>query len=77
MVNKLKIHLWWANLIWSLSRKKILGGVFIGMLVAFIPMPFQMVLVACLAILFNVNFSLLIFIKFNAFSLTSLYSSKE
>lgn len=21
MVNKLKIHLWWANLIWSLSRK--------------------------------------------------------
>jgi uncharacterized protein (DUF2062 family) len=42
--------------IWSLSRKKILGGVFIGMLVAFIPMPFQMVLVACLAILFKVNF---------------------
>ena len=42
--------------IWSLSRKKILGGVFIGMLVAFIPMPFQMVLVACLAIIFNVNF---------------------
>ena len=42
--------------IWSLSRKKILGGVFIGMLVAFIPMPFQMVLVAFLAILFKVNF---------------------
>ena len=42
--------------IWSLSRKKILGGVFIGMLVAFIPMPFQMLLVAFLAILFKVNF---------------------
>lgn len=42
--------------IWSLSRKKILGGVFIGVFVAFIPMPFQMVLVAFLAILFKVNF---------------------
>jgi len=42
--------------IWSLSRKKILGGVFIGIFVAFIPMPFQMVLVAFLAILFKVNF---------------------
>lgn len=41
--------------IWSLSRKKILGGVFIGMFVAFIPMPMQMVLVAFLAILLNVN----------------------
>ena len=42
--------------IWSLSRKKILGGVFIGVFVAFIPMPFQMLLVAFLAILFKVNF---------------------
>lgn len=42
--------------IWSLSRKKILGGVFVGVFVAFIPMPFQMVLVAILAILLNVNF---------------------
>ncbi|MAD41941.1 MAG: flagellar biosynthesis protein FlhF [Arcobacter sp.] len=41
--------------IWSFSRRKILGGVFIGMFVAFIPMPFQMPLVALLAIIFNVN----------------------
>ena len=42
--------------IWSLSRKKVLGGVFIGVFVAFIPMPLQMVLVAFLAIIFKVNF---------------------
>jgi len=42
--------------IWSLSRRKVLGGVFIGIFVAFIPMPFQMVLVAFLAIIFKVNF---------------------
>jgi len=41
--------------IWSLSRKKVLGGVFIGVFITFIPMPFQMVLVALLAILLNVN----------------------
>lgn len=41
--------------IWSLSRKKILGGVFIGVFVAFIPMPLQMLLVTFLAIIFNVN----------------------
>lgn len=41
--------------IWSLSRRKILGGVFIGVFIAFIPMPFQMLLVAFLAIIFNVN----------------------
>jgi uncharacterized protein (DUF2062 family) len=46
--------------IWSLSRKKILGGVFIGMFVALIPMPFQMVLVAALSIIFNVNFPITI-----------------
>ncbi len=41
--------------IWSLSRRKILGGVFIGIFIAFIPMPFQMPVVALLAIIFNVN----------------------
>ena len=41
--------------IWSLSRKKVLSGVFIGIFVAFIPMPLQMVLVAFLAIFFSVN----------------------
>ena len=37
--------------IWSLSRKKVLGGVFIGIFVALIPMPFQMLLVAFLTIM--------------------------
>ena len=46
--------------IWSLSRKKVLGGVFIGVFVALIPMPFQMVLVAFLTIMFNVNFPITI-----------------
>lgn len=41
--------------IWSLSRKKVLGGVFIGVFVAALPMPFQMVLSSFLAIVFNVN----------------------
>lgn len=41
--------------IWSSSRRKILGGVFIGVFIAFIPMPFQMPVVALLAIIFNVN----------------------
>ena len=41
--------------IWSLSRKKVLAGVFIGMFIAFIPMPFQMILVTLLAIILNVN----------------------
>jgi hypothetical protein len=41
--------------IWSLSRKKVLGGVFIGIFVAALPMPFQMVLASLLAIIFNVN----------------------
>lgn len=41
--------------IWSISRRKVLSGVFIGVFVAFIPMPFQMVLVTFLAILLSVN----------------------
>ena len=41
--------------IWSLSRKKVLAGVFIGMFIAFIQMPFQMLLVTLLAIILNVN----------------------
>lgn len=41
--------------IWSLSRKKILTGVFIGVFVCFIPMPLQMVLASLLAIIFNAN----------------------
>lgn len=52
--------------LWSLSRKKVLGGVFIGIFVACLPMPFQMVLSTLLAIIFSVNLPLsfaLIFIS--------------
>ncbi|WP_164967615.1 DUF2062 domain-containing protein [Arcobacter sp. CECT 8985] len=42
--------------IWSLSRRKVALGVFIGIFVACIPMPFQMVLATFLAIVFNANF---------------------
>lgn len=52
--------------LWSLSRKKVLGGVFIGIFVACLPMPFQMVLATLLAIIFSVNLPLsfaLIFIS--------------
>jgi uncharacterized protein len=61
--------------IWSLSRRKILGGVFIGVFVAFIPMPFQMLLVAFLAIIFNVNLPisfLLVWIT-NPFTMPFIY----
>jgi len=41
--------------IWSLSRKKVVLGVFIGIFVACLPMPLQMVLASLLAIIFNAN----------------------
>ena len=41
--------------IWSLSRKKVLAGVFIGVFVCFIPMPLQMLLASLLAIVLNAN----------------------
>jgi len=41
--------------IWSLSRKKVVFGVFIGIFVACLPMPLQMVLASFLAIFFNAN----------------------
>lgn len=44
--------------LWSINRKSILTGVFIGVFVCFIPMPFQMVLVALFCIIFNANFSI-------------------
>jgi len=52
--------------LWSLSRKKVLGGVFIGIFVACLPMPLQMVLATFFAIIFSVNLPLsfaLIFIS--------------
>ncbi|RXJ96163.1 ATP-binding protein [Malaciobacter molluscorum] len=42
--------------IWSLSRRKVAWGVFIGIFVACIPMPLQMLLATFLAIIFNANF---------------------
>jgi len=41
--------------IWSLSRKKVVAGVFIGIFVAALPMPLQMILASLLAIIFNAN----------------------
>lgn len=41
--------------IWSLARKKILAGVFIGVFVSCLPMPLQTVLAVFLAIIFNAN----------------------
>lgn len=41
--------------LWSLNRKKVLGGVFIGIFVGLIPMPLQIILVTLLAILLQVN----------------------
>ncbi len=41
--------------IWSLSRKRVVVGVLIGIFVAALPMPLQMVLASLLAIIFNAN----------------------
>lgn len=61
--------------LWSLSRKKVLGAVFIGIFVACLPMPLQMVLATFLAIIFSVNLPLsfaLIFIS-NPFTMPPLF----
>lgn len=61
--------------LWSLSRKKVLGAVFIGIFVACLPLPFQMVLAAFLAIVFSVNLPIsftLIFIS-NPFTMPPLF----
>jgi len=41
--------------IWSLSRKRVVAGVLIGIFVACLPMPMQMILASLLAIIFNAN----------------------
>ncbi|AXH10174.1 DUF2062 domain-containing membrane protein [Malaciobacter halophilus] len=43
------------NEIWGLSRRKVSTGVFIGVFVACLPMPFQMILACLLAIVLNAN----------------------
>lgn len=61
--------------IWSLSRKKVVAGVLIGIFVAALPMPLQMVLASLLAIMFNANLPIsfaLIFIS-NPFTMPPLF----
>lgn len=41
--------------IWSLKRSRIIKGVIIGIFAACLPMPFQMVLAAIVAIIFHAN----------------------
>ncbi|MGL5046409.1 MAG: DUF2062 domain-containing protein [Shewanella sp.] len=41
--------------LWALNRKSAPGAFAVGLFVAWIPMPFQMVVAAAFAILFNVN----------------------
>lgn len=61
--------------IWSLSRKRVLAGVLIGVFVAALPMPLQMVLATLLAIVFNANLPIsftLIFIS-NPFTMPPIF----
>jgi len=41
--------------LWHLNRHSVAGAFFIGILCAFIPLPFQMVIAAAMAIFFRVN----------------------
>jgi uncharacterized protein (DUF2062 family) len=43
-----------ANL-WHLNRHSVSGGVAVGLFMAFVPLPFQMVMAAAAAIIFRVN----------------------
>ncbi len=56
--------------IWSLSRKKVVGGVLIGIFVACLPMPLQIVLVTLLAIYFSVNLPISFLLIFTSNPLT-------
>lgn len=41
--------------LWHLNRQSVAGAFFVGMVCAFIPIPFQMVLAGALAVVFHVN----------------------
>lgn len=41
--------------LWHLNRTSVAGGVAVGLFAAFVPMPFQMVLAAVLAVMLRVN----------------------
>lgn len=41
--------------LWNLNRHSVAGAFLLGMICAFIPIPFQMVLAAALAVIFHVN----------------------
>lgn len=41
--------------LWHLNRHSVAGAFFVGVVCAFVPIPFQMVLAAIMAILFHVN----------------------
>jgi len=41
--------------LWNLNRHSVAGAFLVGMICAFIPIPFQMVLAAALAVVFHVN----------------------
>ena len=43
------------SLLWQINRKSIAKGVAIGLLIAFVPLPFQMLFAALLAICFSAN----------------------
>jgi uncharacterized protein (DUF2062 family) len=44
--------------LWHFNRRSVSGGVALGLFIAFLPIPFQMVLAAIVAVIFRVNVAL-------------------
>ncbi len=44
--------------LWHLNRRSVSGGVAVGLFIAFLPIPFQMILAAIAAVFFRVNVAL-------------------